>query len=68
MFISPKGLNRGDTYKAQVYTPRPTERQLRENDDTFYEDRLRSYLTIYLREPGVTPGREKSQAMRMEMR
>ena len=55
VFISPDGLNRGDSYRAQVYTPRPSERQLRENTDTFYEDWLRRYLTIYLPEPGVAP-------------
>ncbi len=50
MFISPSGLNRGDSYKARVYTPRPTDEQLREDTDTYYEDWLRSYATIYLPE------------------
>ena len=36
------GLGRGDSYTAEVYTPSPTERQLRDNAGTHYEDWLRS--------------------------
>jgi transglutaminase-like putative cysteine protease len=55
VFIAPDGLSRGDSYTARVYTPHPTELQLRENTDTFYEDWLRSYLTIYLPDPADAP-------------
>jgi transglutaminase-like putative cysteine protease len=55
VFNSPSGLGRGDSYTAQVYTPNPTDRQLRENTVGHYEDWLRYYLAIYLPEPGAAP-------------
>jgi len=55
VYVSPKGLSRGDSYSAEVYTPAPTERQLRDNPDTHYSDWLRSYMAIYLPEPGAVP-------------
>jgi transglutaminase-like putative cysteine protease len=70
VFISPKGLSRGDSYSANVYTPAPTERQLREVTDTHYDDLLRSYLAIYLPEPGAVPTadpvNERAQPIRVE--
>jgi protein-glutamine gamma-glutamyltransferase len=61
VFISPDGLNRGDSYRAEVYTPRPSDRLLRENTDTYYEDWLRRYLTIYLPRPGVAPSADPDE-------
>jgi transglutaminase-like putative cysteine protease len=65
VFSAPDGLSRGDSYTARVYTPRPSERQLRDDTDTFYEDWLRSYLRIYLPDPrGVSPGADPIEAER----
>ena len=50
VFNSPKGLNRGDSYTADVYTPEPSDGQLREDTSTRYEDWMRSYTSIYLPE------------------
>ena len=48
-------LTRGDSYSAQVYTPRPSDRQLR-GAGTAYEDWLRGYLSLFVAaEPGVDP-------------
>jgi transglutaminase-like putative cysteine protease len=69
VFNSPDGLNRGDSYSAEVYTPNPSDRELRVNDDTHYDDWLRSYLAIYLPEPGLTPAADlndvRSQPVRV---
>ena len=69
VFNAPDGLGRGDSYSAEVYTPSPTERQLRENTDTHYEDWLRSYVAIYLAEPGAAatadPVDERSVPLRV---
>ncbi len=64
VFNAPDGLGRGDSYTADVYAPSPTERQLRDNDDTHYEDWLRSYVSIYLAEPGVATTDEFEDAQR----
>jgi transglutaminase-like putative cysteine protease len=48
VFNAPKGLNRGDSYTAEVYTPEPSDGQLREDTSTQYEDWMRSYVSIYL--------------------
>ena len=40
VFAAPDGIGKGDTYTADVYTPRPTERQMRQSS-TDYEDWLR---------------------------
>ena len=45
VFGAPDGLGKGDTYTADVYTPRPTERELRTAGDT-YEDWIRTYRSI----------------------
>jgi protein-glutamine gamma-glutamyltransferase len=55
VFNSPSGLGRGDSYTAEVYTPNPTDAQLRDNTVTHYEDWLRYYLAVYLPEPGAAP-------------
>ena len=55
IYISPSGLNRGDSYAADVYAPRPTDAELREDDDTHYEEWLRTYVSIYLATPGSQP-------------
>ena len=55
VFRSPSGLGRGDSYTAEVYTPKPTDRQLRENTVGHYEDWLRYYLRAYVPEPGSVP-------------
>jgi transglutaminase-like putative cysteine protease len=47
IYTSSGGLGRGDAYKADVYTPRPSERQLR-IAPTIYEDWLRGYLTVFV--------------------
>jgi protein-glutamine gamma-glutamyltransferase len=69
VFNSPDGLNRGDSYSAEVYTPSPSDRELRANTDTHYDDLLRSYLAVYLPEPGATPtvdpNEERSQPLRV---
>jgi transglutaminase-like putative cysteine protease len=41
-------LGRGDSYAADVYTPRPSERQLRAAGAD-YEDWLRGYLSVFAR-------------------
>jgi transglutaminase-like putative cysteine protease len=46
-------LGRGDGYVADVYTPRPTDRQLRTAGNS-YEDWLRGYLSLFVPAgPGV---------------
>jgi protein-glutamine gamma-glutamyltransferase len=55
IFRSPTGLGRGDSYTADVYTPKPTDAQLAANTADHYEDWMRSYLSVYLPEPGATP-------------
>ena len=47
VFGAASGLGRGDSYEADVYTPQPTERQLREAGDD-YEDWLRAYTTLFV--------------------
>jgi protein-glutamine gamma-glutamyltransferase len=47
VFISPTGLGRGDSYAAEVYTPRPADRQLREAPPE-YSEFLRQFRTSYL--------------------
>ena len=56
VFNAPDGLNRGDSYSADVYTPKPSDRQLRDDLDTDYADWLRSYVAILVRDSGATPG------------
>jgi transglutaminase-like putative cysteine protease len=55
VFNAPNGLKRGDSYSAEVYTPDPTDRQLRDDTDLRYGDWLRSYAAIYLADPGSRP-------------
>jgi transglutaminase-like putative cysteine protease len=47
VFAAPDGLGKGDTYTADVYTPRPTERQLR-TAPADYEDAMRRYLSVII--------------------
>ena len=51
VYNSPNGLNRGDSYTADVYAPKPSDSQLREDTDEHYEDWLRYYTSIYLLDP-----------------
>jgi transglutaminase-like putative cysteine protease len=46
VFDAASGLGRGDSYEADVYTPQPSERQLR-TAGSDYEDWLRAYTTIF---------------------
>ena len=55
VYRAPDGLDRGDSYSAEVYTPRPTERQLRASTDMEYGDWMRAYVWIYVEEPGAEP-------------
>jgi transglutaminase-like putative cysteine protease len=50
VFAAATRLGRGDSYEADVYTPRPSERQLRAAGDD-YEDWLRSYTTLWVTLP-----------------
>ena len=50
IFAAPDGIGKGDTYSADVYTPRPSDRQLRDAS-TDYEDWLRFYRTVILPPP-----------------
>jgi len=60
VFNAPDGLGRGASYSADVYTPNPSERQLREATSTDYKDWMRAYVAIYVAPPGAggdaTPG------------
>ena len=47
VFSSTRGLGRGDSYAADVYSPLPTDRQLRVTG-TDYADWLRSYISVLL--------------------
>jgi transglutaminase-like putative cysteine protease len=47
VFGAASGLGRGDSYEADVYTPHPTERQLRAAGAE-YEDWLRAYLSAFV--------------------
>ena len=47
IFAAPNGLEGGDSYTAQVYTPRPTERQMR-GAGRLYDDWLRAYRSVFL--------------------
>ncbi len=47
VFGAASGLGRGDSYEADVYTPQPTERQLRDAGND-YEDWLRAYTTLFV--------------------
>jgi transglutaminase-like putative cysteine protease len=53
VYSSTAGLGRGDAYAADVYTPRPSERQLRAAPP-LYEDWLRGYLTLFVALPGIS--------------
>jgi transglutaminase-like putative cysteine protease len=47
VFGAASELGRGDSYEADVYTPQPTERQLRTAGNE-YEDWLRAYTTLFV--------------------
>ena len=51
VYNSPNGLNRGDSYTAEVYAPKPSDSELRDDTDEHYEDWLRYYTSMYLAEP-----------------
>jgi protein-glutamine gamma-glutamyltransferase len=50
VFGTASELGRGDSYEAEVYTPQPTERQLR-TSGVGYEDWLRAYTTLFVETP-----------------
>ena len=47
VFDAVSGLGRGDSYEADVYTPQPSDRQLRAAG-TDYEDWLRTYTAVFV--------------------
>jgi len=47
VFGTASELGRGDSYEATVYSPQPTDRQLRASG-VDYEDRLRAYTTLFV--------------------
>jgi transglutaminase-like putative cysteine protease len=51
VFNSAGELGRGDSYTADVYTPRPSESQLRDTPVS-YDDWLRAYREIFVSGPG----------------
>ena len=53
IFAAPDGIGKGDTYTADVYTPRPSDRQMRQAS-TDYEDWLRFYRSVILPPPPDT--------------
>jgi transglutaminase-like putative cysteine protease len=56
IWVSSRTLRRGDTYTANVYTPKPTERELRAAG-TFYDRELGNFRTIELKDlPGQNSG------------
>jgi transglutaminase-like putative cysteine protease len=58
IFGTASELGRGDSYEADVYTPQPTERQLRAASAD-YEDWLRAYTTLFVPvEVGAADSRE----------
>src|SRR5262249_8562416 len=66
LYVSPRTLRRGDTYTATVYTPHPSENQLR-RAGTDYESQLSAYTTIYtstIAIPGPRPTRLPSPSLR----
>jgi protein-glutamine gamma-glutamyltransferase len=54
LYRSPRTLRRGDTYTAEVYTPRPPQNQ-RERSSTDFDPSLSAYTTIYTTQLGI-PG------------
>jgi protein-glutamine gamma-glutamyltransferase len=58
VFAAPDGLKSGDSYTAQVYAPRPSEREMRAAG-TDYNDWLTSYRSILM--PALTPGERDDQ-------
>ena len=54
LYRSPRTLRRGDTYTAEVYTPRPPQNQ-RERVSTDFDSSLSAYTTIYTTQLGI-PG------------
>jgi protein-glutamine gamma-glutamyltransferase len=48
LFGASRRLGRGDSYEADVYTPQPSERQLR-SAGSEYEDWMRAYTTLFVR-------------------
>jgi transglutaminase-like putative cysteine protease len=56
LVVPPRTLRRGDTYRAEVYTPKPSEGQRRRAGDD-YDSLLNAYTTIYTTMIGI-PGAE----------
>ena len=54
LYRSPRTLRRGDTYTAEVYTPRPPQNQ-RERVGSDFDPSLSAYTTIYTTQLGI-PG------------
>jgi protein-glutamine gamma-glutamyltransferase len=55
IYLSSRTLRRGDTYSASVYTPRPTEKELRAAG-AYYDRNFDHYLTIEVLDPELRPG------------
>jgi transglutaminase-like putative cysteine protease len=53
LVVPPRTLRRGDTYTADVYTPRPSENQ-RRHSSIDYEGSLDHYTTVIATTPGIT--------------
>jgi transglutaminase-like putative cysteine protease len=67
VFVSPNGLGRGDSYSADVYTPRPADRQLREEPPE-YGEFMRRFRGSYLAVLPAQPGREPADPLRVGFR
>jgi transglutaminase-like putative cysteine protease len=52
LYLAPRTLRRGDTYTAEVYTPRPPQNQRRRAGDDF-DSALDAYTTIYTTQIGL---------------
>ena len=52
LYLAPRTLRRGDTYTAEVYTPRPPQNQRRRAGDDF-DSSLDAYTTIYTTRVGT---------------
>jgi hypothetical protein len=56
IWASSRTLRRGDSYKVEVYTPKPLERELRAAGSFYNRDDLSTFRTIELGEqPGLEP-------------
>ena len=65
LFGASRRLGRGDSYEADVYTPQPSERQLR-TAGSEYEDWMRAYTTLFV--PVRAPGADRQSGSRIPQR